>query len=246
MLRTMADPTSGCTTDRPDSNIDVNVEGHARRRCRLTLVRTARPLHQSCSGRVQGPGARGWRSSTASRHGSSTAIPWAASAPAASSAAMAARRAHTGRSWSGTSTRSTSGPTTRRSASASSTSAASTRKSSSRAPSDSGGQDLGMVDDPALRRLAIEIYNDGMAEIQADSGNRLLPMPIMPAWNVDDCVREAKRVAGTRRSWRQHDLGSAGPGRAGPGQPGVGPLLGGLRGPTAAGALPHRRQRHRR
>ena len=29
-----------------------------------------------------------------------------------------------------------------------------------------GGQDLGMVDDPALRRLAIEIYNDGMAEIQ--------------------------------------------------------------------------------
>ena len=58
-----------------------------------------------------------------------------------------------------------------------------------------GGQDLGMVDDPALRRLAIEIYNDAMAEIQADSGNRLLPMPIMPAWSVDDCVREANRVA---------------------------------------------------
>jgi len=59
-----------------------------------------------------------------------------------------------------------------------------------------GGQDLGMVDDPALRRLAVEIYNDGMAEIQADSGDRLLPLPLMPAWSIEDCVREAKRVAG--------------------------------------------------
>jgi predicted TIM-barrel fold metal-dependent hydrolase len=59
-----------------------------------------------------------------------------------------------------------------------------------------GGQDLGMVDDPRLRSLSIAIYNDAMAEIQADSGNRLLPLPLMPAWDVDDCVREATRVAG--------------------------------------------------
>ncbi len=59
-----------------------------------------------------------------------------------------------------------------------------------------GGQDLGTVDDPALRRLSIEIYNDQMAEIQADSGNRLLPMPLMPAWSVEECVREARRVGG--------------------------------------------------
>ncbi len=59
-----------------------------------------------------------------------------------------------------------------------------------------GGQDLGMVDDPALCRLATEIYNDAMAEIQADSGNRLLPLPLMPAWDVDTCVAEARRVAG--------------------------------------------------
>jgi predicted TIM-barrel fold metal-dependent hydrolase len=58
-----------------------------------------------------------------------------------------------------------------------------------------GGQDLGMVEDDALRRLTIEIYNDGMAEIQADSGNRLLPLPLMPAWSVDACVHEAERVA---------------------------------------------------
>jgi uncharacterized protein len=58
-----------------------------------------------------------------------------------------------------------------------------------------GGQDLGLVDDEALCRLAVEIYNDGMAEIQADSGDRLLPLPLMPAWSVDACVAEAKRVA---------------------------------------------------
>ena len=59
-----------------------------------------------------------------------------------------------------------------------------------------GGQDLGMVDDEALRRATIEIYNDGMAEIQATSGNRLLPLPLMPAWSVEASTYEAERVAG--------------------------------------------------
>ena len=58
-----------------------------------------------------------------------------------------------------------------------------------------GGQDLGRASDPMLTRLSVEIYNDAMTEIQADSGNRLLPMPLMPAWDVDLCVAEAKRVA---------------------------------------------------
>ena len=58
-----------------------------------------------------------------------------------------------------------------------------------------GGQYLGMVEDDALCRLVIEIYNDKMAEIQAESGNRLLGMPLMPAWDVDTCIAEAKRVA---------------------------------------------------
>lgn len=58
-----------------------------------------------------------------------------------------------------------------------------------------GGQDLGMVDDDALRRVSIEIYNDAQAEIQEQSGNRLLPLPLMPAWSVEACVAEARRVA---------------------------------------------------
>ena len=48
-----------------------------------------------------------------------------------------------------------------------------------------GGQDLGMVDDEALCKLVIELYNDYMAGIQADSGDRLLGLPLMPAWSVD-------------------------------------------------------------
>jgi predicted TIM-barrel fold metal-dependent hydrolase len=60
-----------------------------------------------------------------------------------------------------------------------------------------GGQGMSnVINDPPLRRLCVEIYNDAMAEIQDRSGTRLLPMAIMPAWDVDECVREAERAAG--------------------------------------------------
>jgi predicted TIM-barrel fold metal-dependent hydrolase len=75
------------------------------------------------------------------------------------------------------------------------------------------GQDLAMVDDEVLRRLTIEIYNDRMTQIQADSGNRLLPLPLMPAWDIDLCVAEAERVAalgarGINMTSDPQDLGS--------------------------------------
>jgi predicted TIM-barrel fold metal-dependent hydrolase len=50
--------------------------------------------------------------------------------------------------------------------------------------------------DETLRRACIEIYNDARAEIQADSGNRMLPMAVLPAWSVDAAVSEAERAAG--------------------------------------------------
>jgi predicted TIM-barrel fold metal-dependent hydrolase len=60
-----------------------------------------------------------------------------------------------------------------------------------------GGQNLvNSITDPVLLRLCVELYNDAMAEVQADSRNRLLPMPIMPAWDIQSCVREAERCAG--------------------------------------------------
>ncbi|HXY93553.1 MAG TPA: amidohydrolase family protein [Acidimicrobiia bacterium] len=58
-----------------------------------------------------------------------------------------------------------------------------------------GGQSLGKIADQDLCRVTMEIYNDGMAEIQAESGDRLLPMPLMPAWDVDLSIAEAERVA---------------------------------------------------
>src|SRR4029078_13714835 len=58
-----------------------------------------------------------------------------------------------------------------------------------------GGQNLGdLVTDVALRNLCLEIFNDANAETQAASGNRLLPMAILPAWDVDACVREVERA----------------------------------------------------
>jgi uncharacterized protein len=60
-----------------------------------------------------------------------------------------------------------------------------------------GGQGISNnVQDPVLRRLTIEIFNDYMAELQDWSKNRLLPMAVMPAWSVEECVREAQRAAG--------------------------------------------------
>lgn len=58
-----------------------------------------------------------------------------------------------------------------------------------------GGQALAQaVDDPALRVLCVEIFNDARAELQSESNDRLLPMAIMPAWDVGACVREAHRA----------------------------------------------------
>jgi uncharacterized protein len=76
-----------------------------------------------------------------------------------------------------------------------------------------GGQDLGLVEDEALCRLVIEIYNDRMAEIQAESNDRLLSMPLMPAWDIDLCIAEAQRVAelgmrGVNMTSDPQDLGS--------------------------------------
>jgi predicted TIM-barrel fold metal-dependent hydrolase len=60
-----------------------------------------------------------------------------------------------------------------------------------------GGQTLANeVKDPALRQLCIEIYNDSMAELQDWSGIRMLPMAVLPAWSVEDAVREVQRCHG--------------------------------------------------
>jgi predicted TIM-barrel fold metal-dependent hydrolase len=76
-----------------------------------------------------------------------------------------------------------------------------------------GGHALADVKDPVLRRLCVEIFNDSRAEIQNHTNNRLLPMPILPAWDIEGCVREAQRVAemglrGINMTSDPQDLGS--------------------------------------
>jgi predicted TIM-barrel fold metal-dependent hydrolase len=57
-----------------------------------------------------------------------------------------------------------------------------------------GGQNFRLVADPALRRMAVQIYNDAMAEMQEESGGRLLPMGILPFWDLDLAVAEIERM----------------------------------------------------
>ena len=45
-----------------------------------------------------------------------------------------------------------------------------------------------------LRTRCTEIFNDFNAELQEGSGNRLLPMAILPAWDIAASVREARRA----------------------------------------------------
>jgi len=77
-----------------------------------------------------------------------------------------------------------------------------------------GGQNLGdLVTDVALRNLCLENFNDANAETQAASGNRLLPMAILPAWDIDACVREVERakalgLRGVNLTSDPQDLGS--------------------------------------
>ena len=58
-----------------------------------------------------------------------------------------------------------------------------------------GGQGFGLGKDDSFAKYVISMYNDIQAEIQDQSKNRLLPLPLMPAWSVEACVAEVKRVA---------------------------------------------------
>jgi predicted TIM-barrel fold metal-dependent hydrolase len=77
-----------------------------------------------------------------------------------------------------------------------------------------GGQGLAnAVPDPVLRRLCIEIYNDAAAELQERSERRFLSMPVLPVWDIDECVREVHRIAaldlrGVNMTSDPQDLGS--------------------------------------
>lgn len=57
-----------------------------------------------------------------------------------------------------------------------------------------GGQKA-MLTDEAVRNVSVTIFNDAMAEMQADSGNRIYPMAMMPWWDIKLAAQEAERCA---------------------------------------------------
>ena len=209
------------------------------------LVRAARPVHQPGAGRRTATGCPGSRRSTASRCGCSTATRRPVQRRPASSAATARRRAPHKALFEWTTTRSTSAPTTRRCASRCSTSAASTPRSSSRARSASAARTSAWS---TTRRSCRAGHRDLQRRHGRDPG-RLGQPPAAAAADAGVGRRRLRRrgQAGrrARRPRRQHDLRPAGPRRPRPRQPGLGPVLGGVHRAAAAGALPHRRQRHR-
>jgi predicted TIM-barrel fold metal-dependent hydrolase len=48
---------------------------------------------------------------------------------------------------------------------------------------------------PELRLACVQIYNDAMAELQEESGQRLFPMALLPWWDVKEAVKETARCA---------------------------------------------------
>jgi uncharacterized protein len=55
-----------------------------------------------------------------------------------------------------------------------------------------GGQMAAKVD-RALSLAAVQIYNDAMAELQEESGQRLFPMALLPWWDMKESVAETER-----------------------------------------------------
>lgn len=50
------------------------------------------------------------------------------------------------------------------------------------------------IEDEKVRTLVLQTYNDFFADIQEESGNRLLPQGILPVWDMDLTVKEMTRL----------------------------------------------------
>jgi predicted TIM-barrel fold metal-dependent hydrolase len=57
-----------------------------------------------------------------------------------------------------------------------------------------GGQAMASIADPQLRLLVLQIWNDAMAEMQEQSGGRIMGMGIVPWWDIKVAVAEVERI----------------------------------------------------
>jgi predicted TIM-barrel fold metal-dependent hydrolase len=57
-----------------------------------------------------------------------------------------------------------------------------------------GGQNAVKADEE-LRLASVQIFNDAMAEMQTQSGDRIFPMALLPWWDVGQAVKEVERAS---------------------------------------------------
>jgi predicted TIM-barrel fold metal-dependent hydrolase len=50
------------------------------------------------------------------------------------------------------------------------------------------------IEDVELRTACVTAYNDAAAEMWRDSGHRLMPLALVPFWDIDTSVREVRRI----------------------------------------------------
>ncbi|GAA4553723.1 amidohydrolase family protein [Pseudonocardia xishanensis] len=59
-----------------------------------------------------------------------------------------------------------------------------------------GAHKLIQLEDQDLAMVIVKVYNDAVAEMQVESGERLFPMALIPFWNIDAAVEEMHRAHG--------------------------------------------------
>ena len=59
-----------------------------------------------------------------------------------------------------------------------------------------GNQNFLRIEDRDLRIACVQIYNDWMNDLQRRSNDRVLPMALVPWWDIDACVSEIERAHG--------------------------------------------------
>jgi predicted TIM-barrel fold metal-dependent hydrolase len=57
-----------------------------------------------------------------------------------------------------------------------------------------GNQNFLRIEDRDLRIACVQIYNDWMNDLQRRSGDRILPMALVPWWDIEACVKEVERA----------------------------------------------------
>ena len=58
-----------------------------------------------------------------------------------------------------------------------------------------GGQNFFRISDHELRMAIVRLWNDAMADMQRESGGRLMGMGLLPWWDIDRTVQEIRRIA---------------------------------------------------